>query len=150
MSKSLRRISKHAYDWYPELGLAKLTKDAPRMETPVRGHVAAVPHGLLGADGSLWITAGFVWDLGSWPALNDPPMVYASLAHDMLYEMIEAGELPRHERKNADKFFKYQLKKAGAGWFSRTRRYWGVRLGYPLRRWFNGGKSTNRAAKIRR
>lgn len=133
MSKLPRQISSPAYIWFVDEKMAEL-RETIKYETPVRGHVAAVPHGLLAEDGVLWISSGFRWNLGSGPAMNNPGMVYASLAHDCFYYMLQAGELPWHERKRADQFFKRQLTEYGGPWWRRNLRWMGVRYGYPIAR----------------
>ena len=137
MSKSPQKISSPAYDWYPGQGLAELRETVIYKTTPFNGYVAAIPHCLLAYDGRLHLSDGFVWNLGSGPSVNNPSMVYASLAHDAFYGLMDAGELSWSERKTADEFFRNQLKEFGDGWFARNRRYLGVRWGFPIKRWWD-------------
>jgi len=95
--------------------------------------------------GTLTLAAGFVWDFGSGPAIDTPDMVYASLAHDALYELMQLGLLPWSQRKEADQYFKRLLKQVGMGWMRRQWVYAGVRVGYPIGKFF-GGKGLSKTA----
>jgi hypothetical protein len=110
---------------------AQLTSPV-RFRTPIRGDICVLPHVLLAEDGELSLSPGYEWDFGSGPAIDTPDMVYASLAHDALYDLMNAGELDRSWRKRVDQYFVSLLKRAGTPWIRRQWIYWGVRLGYPL------------------
>lgn len=131
-SKSPRLISSPAYDWNPDSKLATLREDVVYEATPIHGHYISLKNATLHRDGSLYIISGFVWDLGSGPAVNTPSMVYGSLAHDAFYDMMNADALPWKKRKAVDKYFRYLLKKFGMGFFRRQWVYAGVRYGYPI------------------
>lgn len=128
-SKSQHLISSPAYYWNPQTRLALLREEV-RYETPVHGFRAAAEGAALDSDGALVCRDGFVWDLGSGPALNTPGMVYASLAHDAFYDMMNAGSLPWSQRKKVDAFFKQQMKDFGVPWLVRGWRHGAVRLFY--------------------
>jgi len=116
---------------------AELTSSCLR-QTPIRGYNATIPLATLREDGQLSIEAGFHYDFGSGPALDTPAMVYASLAHDCFYLMMQAGQLPWDCRKDVDKFFREQLLEAGMHPIRAWWCYWGVRLGYPVWSWWSG------------
>lgn len=114
------------FDWYPKKRKAVLTEHFT-YKTPIRGSVGAVAHCLLSSDGWLTFNPGFVWNLAS-GAVDDPAMVYGSLAHDGLYRLIREGELDKKHRVDADRFFRELLKQCGVGVFRRNYAYWAVRL----------------------
>ena len=82
------------------------------------------------------LRTGYLWDFGSGPAIDTPDMVYASLAHDAFYELMQKDLLPWDCRKAVDRYFKRLLKQAGMGRLRRQWVYLGVRLGYPLTQLF--------------
>lgn len=82
--------------------------------------------------GILELRKGYVWDFGSGPAIDTPDMVYASLAHDAFYELMDLKMLPWSYRKQVDQYFEKLLKEAGMGWLRRRWVYMGVRIGYPI------------------
>lgn len=130
-STSQRRISSPAYDWVRSERIAIL-REPVEYETPIKGYVAAVSGGLLAADGLLFVRPDYMWDFGSGPAINTPGMVYGSLAHDILYDMMKAAVLPWSLRKEIDQYFRDLLKDFGVGFWRRNWVYWGVRIGYPV------------------
>lgn len=115
------------YDLCPDTGRGALMADF-KYQTAICGRVVAIPYVVLGADGQLFIRAGYCWDFGSGPAIDTPEMVAASLAHDALYDLIKLGQLDNGHRKAADKYFRQLLKDYGVGWFRRNYCYWAVRL----------------------
>jgi hypothetical protein len=101
-------------------------------ETPIEGHRAITKFIQLREGGLLALSVGYVWDFGSGPAIDTPDMVYASLAHDALYELMVLGKLPWEMRRAVDQYFRDLLKAAGMGWLRRQWVYLGVRIGYPV------------------
>ncbi len=112
-------------------GLGRLDRSFT-FKCPVIGQPCSTEYVDLMATGSLNIYTGYLWDFGSGPAIDTPAVVYASLGHDVLYDLIGQGKLPKRYRKTADVWFKQLLKDAGMGWFRRNYMYLGVRWGYPL------------------
>lgn len=100
--------------------------------TPILNHHGEHQYIRFLTDGSLTLSQGYVWDFGSGPAIDTPDMVYASLAHDAFYELMQLKMLPWSLRKRVDQYFKFLLKEAGMGWARRQWVYAGVRWGYPL------------------
>lgn len=49
----------------------------------------------LGADGTLWIQAGYAWDGPSGPTIDTPDSMRGSLVHDALYQLMREGFLDR-------------------------------------------------------
>jgi hypothetical protein len=85
-------------------------------------------------DGMLWIGTGTEWDFGTF-AIDTPPMVRASLPHDIFCVLTDEGKLPWGVRKEADKLFKRHLADYSPErkWYNPLRywrhaRYAGVRL----------------------
>jgi hypothetical protein len=116
-------------------GQGELIRPAQYATTIFR-HEASTPHITLSGSGYLHLEPGYVWDFGSGPAIDTPDMVYASLAHDALYELMQKNLLPWSLRKKVDQYFRGLLKQAGMGWLRRQWVYAGVRLGYPLTQLF--------------
>lgn len=114
-----------------EDGLGRLDRTYV-FQCPIGGQPCCTELIDLMATGSLNIYAGYTWDFGSGPAIDTPAVVYASLGHDVLYDLIGQGKLPKRYRKKADVWFKQLLKDAGMSWFRRQYMYLAVRYGYPL------------------
>lgn len=72
-------------------------------------------------EGELHIPSGFVWDFGSWPAIDTPDVVHASLAHDALCLMTDKGILPWEVRQKADRYYRELLRQYRCSW---PRRWW--------------------------
>jgi len=107
-------------------------RDAFRHETTIYGQEAYTSHIRLASNGTIVLLTGYVWDFGSGPAIDTPDMVYASIVHDALYELMALGRLPWGLRKGVDKHFVDMLKEAGMPWWRRAWVYAAVRWGYPL------------------
>lgn len=101
-------------------------------ETPFKGGFYKVRNLVLEEDGTLWVGKGYIWDFASGPAIDTPAMVYGSLAHDALYDMMNSGTFPKKNRRAVDKWFISLLKDAGVSWIRRQWVYLGIRLGYPI------------------
>ena len=112
-------------------GLGRLDEEYI-FECPIYGLLVNIPNARLGQSGELKIQKGYEWDFGSGPAVDTPAVVYASLGHDVLYDMIGRELLQKKHRKTADVWFRDLLKRAGMGWFRRSYMYMAVRYGYPL------------------
>lgn len=79
-------------------------------------------------DGYLIIRQGFTWDGASGPAIDTDNIMQASLAHDVLYELISRGLLARNARKAADEVLRRLCRRAGMSRVRATYIYWAVRL----------------------
>ena len=79
-------------------------------------------------DGTRIIRQGFSWDGASGPAIDTANIMQASLAHDVLYELITRGLLARNTRKAADEVLRRLCLRAGMSWLRATYIYWAVRL----------------------
>jgi hypothetical protein len=78
----------------------------------------------LQTSGMLMVYEGYYWDGPSGPTWDDDSNMRGSLVHDVLYQMMREGLLPR-SRKNrayADKLFYKMLRQDGMSWF-RARYY---------------------------
>jgi hypothetical protein len=107
-------------------------------ETPITGAACSIKNVRLDAGGLLTLSVGYVWDFASGPAVDTPDMVYGSIAHDALYDLMNAGVLASKHRKAADKFFVELLRQAGCPWYRRAWVYAAVRWGYPAWRLIAG------------
>lgn len=59
--------------------------------------------------GMLTVQSDYAWDGASGPVADSPAIMRASLLHDVLYQMIREGLVPRHfdrTRKQADALFR--------------------------------------------
>jgi hypothetical protein len=115
--------------------------------TPITGHKAVIQDFVDGFwvsarlchDGRLVCKAGTEWDFGTMAA-DTPPMVRASLAHDMLCHMTNMRLIPWECRHQADKYLNAVLKQFGAS-YSRFWRVPGVVLySQLLARWKDKSK----------
>lgn len=107
-------------------------QDLMAYATPIRGEKAETSHITLSPTGGLYLKTGYVWDFGSGPAIDTPDMVYASLAHDALYELMVLEKLSWDYRKAADDYFIELCKSAGMPAWRRFYVYVAVRVGYPI------------------
>ena len=123
------------YTVHWKTGQGELVREA-QYATTIQGWTATTPHIELSPNGHLLLRTGYVWDFGSGPAIDTPDMVYASLAHDALYELMQKKLISKKVRKRIDKFFMHLLEEAGMGWLRRQWVYAGVRYGYPLSQLF--------------
>ncbi len=97
-------------------------------QTPVLGFDVILPDNpcRLYTDGTLEAGAGFVWDFGTF-AIDTPDLVIASIPHDIFCRLTNQGLLPWYVRSVADTYLRTMLEACGASWFSRWRRWLGVR-----------------------
>ncbi len=79
------------------------------------------------ANGILTVDAGSEWDFAS-GAIDTEDMRIASLAHDAICRMQEAGKLSFRNRRKGDALFRDILKEQGCGWFRRWYSYLAVSL----------------------
>ena len=100
-------------------------------QSPIRGFFYASDFVEL-TETQLILREGYQWDFGTGPVVNTPAVVYASLAHDAMFDFIDDGVIPESERKLVDLWFRDLLAEAGMSWFRRNYIYWGVRLLHPL------------------
>jgi len=103
--------------------------------TPIESQGASTDFIELLPDGFLLLRKGYVWDFGS-GAWDTPDIVYASLAHDAFYELMELGLLPKSYRKKVDRYFRQILKDSNTRTLRRTYVYLAVRFLYPIVRRF--------------
>ena len=82
---------------------------------------------LLGTTGMLSILAGFAWD-GASGIPDTPQVMRASLAHDALYGLIRAGEIPETWRERADNLLRSICLEDGMEHFRAEAVYQGVRI----------------------
>jgi hypothetical protein len=72
---------------------------------------------------------GYAWDGPSGPTYDRPENMRAALFHDILYQAINEGKIPKtwRNRRKADKIFLRILKEDGMNWFSRRAYFYSVR-----------------------
>lgn len=79
--------------------------------------------------GQLIISDGYMWDGPSGPALDTLNMGRASLIHDVVYQLIAAGLLPKRPWKRlADQEFRTVMRQDGVPGWRVAYAYWAVRL----------------------
>ena len=115
------------YGVHWKTGVGELIEDFT-FHTAIDGASAQTEHIVLRTDGFLKLRKGYVWDFGSGPAVDTPDMVYASLAHDAFYELMERDLISRKLRKRVDQYFRKLLKSAGMPWWRRAWVYAAVRV----------------------
>lgn len=119
-----------SFDHNPQLGVGILNRPMIYIGTKVKGYFAEDTYTLITHNGDIIIRAGYRWDYGSGPAIDDVPMIYASLFHDAIYDLIDSGILPKSARRPADAEFRKLLRRAGASMLRSWVVYVGVRVGY--------------------
>lgn len=87
--------------------------------TAVNGYEIHSAYYTLNRAGRLTGLPGYRWDLGTM-AIDDPAMVVASLEHDMLCDMVAAGELPYNVRLAIDTGLRLRLQQYSRSWVGRT------------------------------
>lgn len=100
-------------------GLVLLALDVDISDHPIKAE--------LFKSGTLTLYPGFVWDFGT-GAVDTPDVVRASLAHDVLCEMVNKKLLPKKCRKVADKDYYNALRKYGMNPIRAWWQYMAVRL----------------------
>jgi hypothetical protein len=108
--------------------------------TLVRGWAAQTTHCRLFADGRLVIGRGYPWDGNSGPLPEWDSTRLASLVHDVLCDMINAGLLPMELQPLADQEY-YRVAVARGLWWRVAR---AVMLAI---RWYMTGKADRRATR---
>ena len=88
----------------------------------------------LNRNGLLLIKKGFVWDGPSGPTYDSPDSMRASLVHDVFYDMIRKGRLPKGARKLADQELR-RIAIADGMW------HWRANLWYQMVRHFGAGSA---------
>lgn len=123
------RYPVYRYDAETKKGTLLVTQP---YSTPIHGSPGELGRISLSAVGTLVIRPGYEWDFGSGPAIDDPTMIYASLAHDALYDLMNAHDFDGKFRKAADRYFIQLCKEIGMPWWRRAYVYAAVRVGYPI------------------
>ena len=78
--------------------------------------------------GRLLVHTGYAWDGPSGPTLDTDNAMRAALVHDVLYQAIREGGLPRKYRRQADREFRRLLKADGMTLLRRWAWWLAVRL----------------------
>lgn len=107
-------LPQFTYD--PETDTGELLDDFV-WQTKLKNAAVKTPYASLTEKGRLVVFTGYRWDFGSGPAIDDIAMVAASLVHDVLCDLTEAGELPWRYRKKGDKELVRVLRKYGTPWW---------------------------------
>lgn len=107
-----------------ERGTKGLLTKTVFFQTHMRGYSGQLPYCELQTNGQLIVYKGFRWDFGS-GAIDTPAMVIASLAHDAMCNLTDAGVIPWKLRAEGDKLFRDLLKKnSKPGLLSFASRWW--------------------------
>jgi len=78
--------------------------------------------------GRLTIKSGYAWDGPSGPAFDTSNFMRGSLVHDVLYQLMREGLLPRTARKYADQLLRQMCREDGMSWVRAWWVYRGVRM----------------------
>ncbi len=113
----------------------EVEQDTDPIQTLVRGFHVRIeasagerPWAELVPSGLLTVREGYTWDGASGPAIDTSSVMEASLAHDVLYELISRGLLPWSTRKAADKTLLHLCQEAKMPAWRSQYIYWAVRL----------------------
>ena len=79
--------------------------------------------------GRISVKCFYAWNGPSWPAIDTKNFMRGSLIHDMLYQSICEGLLPKSFRESADKILKSICIEDGMSRIRATWVYYGVRIG---------------------
>jgi len=74
-----------------------------KIRTNVRGYECVTPFIRLDKDGVLYVSKDYAWDGPSGPTVDTKSSLAASLVHDVFYQLMRLGLLPRSCRAEADK-----------------------------------------------
>ena len=97
-------------------------------QTDICDQAAIIPHARLSGSGLLYVFPGYLWDGPSGPGIDTEDFMRASLAHDVLYEMIRRRKLHPSARKQADKELVKLAKEDGMPWWRRLYAYAALRV----------------------
>lgn len=81
------------------------------------------------ANGFMGIKSGYAWDGASGPAIDTKNFMRGSLIHDVLYQAIREGLLPKSFRETADEILRDICVEDGMSRIRATWVYYGVRIG---------------------
>ena len=107
-----------------------------QLHEPVQEKTLIIPHKYvetpfcsMDREGNLYIRAGYAWDGGSAVAIDDSVMIYASLFHDAIYQLIREAGLSSTWRLEADNILRQKLldgykEKHGLQLFAEARAWW--------------------------
>lgn len=85
------------------------------IDTPLLGYTVVRKYFSLSTVGTLVIQAGYQSDGPSGPTIDTRNTMVPAFVHDVLYEMMREGDLPRAEKGKVDNLFKEMLKARGVG-----------------------------------
>lgn len=94
-----------------------------RVRIPIRGYEIKTDWFSLDVDGWLEAFKGYAWDGASGPTADTPSTLFPSLIHDIIFQCIRLGLLPRKFKKLADLILKVGLVKCGM-WRFRAFLWW--------------------------
>ena len=119
-----RKVAKYKY----------LVTVSTAYQTPIKGFVAEAKDNAgevmarLEEDGRMYVFRGYAWDGPSGPTIDTPDWMDPSLVHDVFYQFLRSGELPKKLRKKIDKFMFKMLLREGMSRFRARYSYIFVRL----------------------
>lgn len=77
---------------------------------------------------AVYVKRGYAWDGASGPTVDTQNSMRATLLHDVLYQAMREGHLPKRYRRKADAKFRRILKTDGMEFLRRWAWWYGVRL----------------------
>ena len=104
----------------------QLTRDYS-VKIPIMGQEFSAKYYSLTRGGVLRIKAGYAWDGPSGPTIDTKSFMRGSLVHDVLYQAIRFGLLPREYRQKADEILRDLCIEDGMWKLRAAWVYWAVR-----------------------
>ena len=109
------------------------------IKIPIKNHEFSHKYFCLSDTGLLTVLAGYAWDGPSGPTIDTKSFMRGSLVHDVLYQAIRLGYLPRSQRETADRILKELCIEDGmwkwrAAVVYKTLRYFAGKAAHPDRR----------------
>ena len=74
------------------------------------------------------VREGYAWDGASGPTIDTTNSMLAGLIHDVLYQAIREGLIPKRLRRRADRIFRILLRESGMSLFRRVLWFYAVRI----------------------
>ena len=98
------------------------------VDTKMTGYHVENPMFILRKTGRLTVLRGYAWDGPSGPTIDTKTFMRASVVHDVLYQCMREGQLPRSVRKLADQELVRFAKMDGMNPVRRFYAYWSLRV----------------------
>ena len=97
-------------------------------DTEMTGHYIENQMFTLHLSGRLIVKRGYAWDGPSGPTIDTKTFMRASVVHDVFYQCMREGQLPKSSRKLADQELVRYAKLDGMNPVRRFYAYWSLRM----------------------